>query len=175
MKNLYLILILSISCGVFAQTNELSSVEHSNLTFDGVSISDIIETYGNTDQMQNLFGNNLYIEKGKDDAVEYWVDFTNNSICIKFYNGKKFNRGANDVKYYLAEVVLLKTTSRFRIKNREIKIGDNVSRLSGFKYRTVENERVYTFASRNSDSYAYIYVNTNTNRITEIGYDGNLL
>lgn len=175
MKNIRIILLgltLMISSVILAQRNSLSTSEYSNLKFDNVAIQDIINTNGATNAMQSLFNNTLVVEKGFNDAVEHWIKFSTNSICIEFYNGVK---NGSITTYDLANIDVQKNTSKLRVKNKQIKLGDSGATLSSFNSRSLPNEKIYTFGLSNFDSYAYIHVNKSSNKVTKIGYNGNLL
>lgn len=160
------------SFSVNAQMNNLSQSEYLNVKFDGVRVADISNTKGNVDEMQNLFNNNLTIERGYSDAIEHWIKFSTNSICVEFYNGVEEN---SVITYSLASIEIENTQSNLLIKGRTIKIGDNQSLLSNLNSRIINNKKVFTFLMGNLDEYSYIYVDTATGKVVKIGYDGNLL
>lgn len=172
-KTLFLaIVLIAQACSAVAQNNILSVAEYSNLKFDNVSIQDIIDTNGSTSTMQSLFNNTLTIEQGFNDAVEHWIKFTKNSICIEFYNGIQ-----NDsvISYDLANIEIEGNSSVLSVKNKQIKIGENGNLLSDLNSRTINGKKIYILGLNNYDSYAYVYVDISTNKIIEIGYNGNLL
>lgn len=172
-KTLFLaiILIAQTYCAV-AQSNSLSAAEYSNLKFDNVSIQDIIDTSGNTSTMQSLFNNALTIEQGFSEAVEHWIKFTKNSICIEFYNGIQ---EGSVITYDLGSIEIEGNSSVLDVKSKQLKIGDSGNLLSGLNSRTVNGKKIYGFGFNSYDSYAYVYVDISSNKIIEIGYNGNLL
>lgn len=175
MRTLFLTLTLIILTSqdiVLAQSNSLNATEYANLKFDNVAIQNIIDTNGNQNMMQALFDNSLIVEKGFNDAVDHWIKFTINSMCIEFYNGIQ---NGSTIKYDLASIDFENSSPKLSLKNKVIKIGDNVNTLSNFNSRTVNGKKIYTFDLNNYDTYVFIYVSLATNKIVKIGYNGNLL
>lgn len=122
--------------------------------------------------MQNLFNNDLTVEQGYSEAVEFWIDFSTNSLSVKFYNGIQEN---SEITYDLASIEILNNSSKLFIKEKVIKIGDSQSMLSGLNSRIVNNQKIFTFSANNIDEYVFIYVDILSGKIIKIGYDGNLL
>lgn len=167
-----LIIISSFSFSLNAQINYLTDIEYSNIKFDGVSIMDISSSKGTISIMQNLFNNDLTVEQGYSEAVEFWIDFSTNSLSVKFYNGIQEN---SEITYDLASIEILNNSSKLFIKEKVIKIGDSQSMLSGLNSRIVNNQKIFTFSANNIDEYVFIYVDILSGKIIKIGYDGNLL
>ena len=174
MRTLFLTLTIMLNTHdiLLAQSNSLNATEYSNLKFDNVAIQDIIDTNGNENMMQVLFKNSLIVKKGFNDAVDHWIKFTIDSMCIEFYNGVQ---NGSAINYDLASIDFENSYPKLSLKNKLIKIGDNVNTLSNFKSRTVNGKKIYTFGLNNYDSYVFIYVSLATNKIVKIGYNGNSL
>ena len=160
-----------VSGALTAQSNALNETEFNNVIFNGVSIQDVIDTNGSTSMMQSLFGNDLIVENGYSEALEYWVKFSTNAICIEFYNGMQ---NGSAIVYDLASIEFKNSNSELYIKNKSIMLGDSGNVLSGLNSRTVEGKRVYTFQLNDYDSYVYVYVDIASNKVIKIGYNGNL-
>lgn len=168
-----MIFLILLSLGnIHSQSNILTSQEYSNIKFDNVLLEDIINTSGNTASMQNLFNNILTVETGYNEAIDYWIKFNANSICIEFYHGQS---NSSEITYDLASIKVENNTSSLKIKGEVISIGDNANILSSSQIRTYGNKKMMLFRKENFDSYIYVYIDPTSNLITEIGYNGNLL
>ena len=176
MKALKLILILFsiflVNNKISAQRNDLTLIEYSNIKINNVIFQEISNTDGDITLMQNLFGNEFTVESGYNDAIDYWIKFSTNSLCIEFYHGKENN---STIKYDLANVQIVSSGSNFTIKGHIITIGDSINVFSNSQTRTYGGKKMLLFGKQDFDSYIYIRVNPTSNLITKIGFNGNLL
>ncbi len=136
-----------------AQTNNVTLEEYSNIKIENVFLEEINNTNGNIALMQNLFQNTLTIEKGYNDAVEHWIKFSTNSLCIEFYNGIKVS---SEIKYDLANIDLENNSSNIKIKNKIVKLGDNADVLGDSEIRTHNGGKIIIFSLPQQDPYIYI-------------------
>ncbi|CAL2075766.1 exported hypothetical protein [Tenacibaculum sp. 190524A05c] len=175
MKNkLYILLTFftSLSFTLNAQINYLTANEFSKTKINNVNIIDISSTRGDVGEMQNLFSNSLTVKQGYSEALEFWIEFSTQSLSIKFYHGIQEN---SKILYDLGSIDILNSSSNIMLLEKTIKIGDDDSFLSNLNSRTFNNENIFTFTMHNIDEYIFIYVDNLSGKVIKIGYDGNLL
>lgn len=123
------ILILVIACFNFTclkaqNLNNLSLDEfYNDISFNNISLSEIISAHGNTGSIQGLFSS---ATSTRDDNTAKSLDYEVDGYYFRFEEEELLSDKDTD---YVIAYILVEGSSKVRIKNTEICVGDNVSKL----------------------------------------------
>ena len=144
--------------------NELTEEDFYNIQLGGKSLQTIIDTQGQLQNVEALFGKAL--ENEIDTEFEY--------IATYIYNGFTFyfvSQGINEVELTRFEITNKQVS--LVIKGLSIKIGDSIDKLGKVKQnkrRDGTKSIVYTTIGGMDYHFLHILFDQQTKRITEIRY-----
>lgn len=158
---LYTIAIASFSMVKAQNLNNLSLDEfYYEICFDEFCLFDIISAHGNSGNIQSLF--NFSVTKSRDDEdYEKSITYVAEGYTFIFESP---STAKTDMDYYIA-YIYVEGDSTVKIKNIEIGIGDNISKLGNVK---ILEPGFITFI--NSDTDASLDIFYSDNIITEIKF-----
>lgn len=158
------ILIIIIACFNFTclkaqNLNNLSLDEfYNNILFNSISLSQIIDTHSNTGNIQSLFSS---VIRTRNDNTAKSLDYEIDGYYFRF---EELSSSDKDTDYSIA-YISVEGSSKVKIKNTLICVGDNISKLGSVNILEPGNIVFY-----NEDTNASIDIVYENNIITKINF-----
>jgi len=156
-------MLVTLSCTAQTNYNELTTARYHNITFNHVSLIDLLEFDGNINDLSSLFGISLTDVTHSNNDVGN--DYDSPSIALSYFEDE------------LASIKVKSSAIIVNIDGIDIRIGDNITQLAlgynGFNTfvdPSNNTERFALFKPMYDDSDVYIVYNASTGLIQEIGY-----
>ena len=165
MKKTLLITCLFSSCLATAQSwNELTETDFYNIQLAGKSLKTIIDTQGQLQNVEGLFGKAL--EREINTEFDYTARYVYNGFMV-FFRGERIN----EVK--LPRFEITNNQVSLVIKGVSVKIGDSINKLGLVKHNTRrDGSKSIVYTTTGGIDYHFISIgfDQSTKRITEIVY-----
>jgi len=148
----------------FQNMNIISWDEFTNISFNGISLGEIMRTKGNPVKVDSLFGMTMKIEKSKDPNY-YWINFISTSLSFTFDESVTSPAA-------LSNLDVASNTVAVMIGGKIIHIGDSIDKLGNVKILTgTDGSKSIEFLSESADDqWVSIEFDQTTKIITKIFY-----
>ena len=160
-KSLILVMAcLSFSCSKSQNLNNLSLNEfYNNISFNGISLSQIIDTHSDLGNIQTLFSNPVL--RTRDDNTTKSLSYKVDGYYFRFEELSSSNK---DTDYSIA-YIWVEDGAKVKIKDVCIGVGDNISKLGNVIILEPGDIAFY-----NEDTNASIDIFYENNIITKISF-----
>ncbi len=143
--------------------NIITPTEYENIEVNNVKLIDILNSQGDQNNVENLFGTPDRIEKDDDPIYEgkiFAIDFYYAGLDLSFY------------EKVLSSFSITNNKFNITIKGKTITIGDNINKLGNMIFNTNnDNSKSILFMECDGcNNFIFIEFNQSTKVITKIGY-----
>ena len=172
MKRFLLILLSLFAIQAFGQTNQtgqnknvLSTAEFYQISFNGISLKQIIRTQGKPARVNQLFGKKFPFEKA-NNPDQYWINFDDDSLSFTFYVNYPEPAILTALEVESPQITVKAHSLSFHL-------GDPVAQLKGVTYsmdKIARTQCIIFVPGNEKDRYFRVDFNPFTKRISRISY-----
>jgi|GEM_PF-2222058 len=164
MKKIYLLLAtVLLSVGpCLSQINQLSQSEFDDISFNGVTVRQIINTDGNVDNMSALFGKN--VQQEMNDTAPFLAKhlFIGDDISFDFEDVTDTGNS-----YQLTYIIVDNPSILVKVKGITAKLGDDLSVFGNNVINTFKGDNSVVFSGVLSCSLSF-KISETTDKVIEI-------